>query len=141
MWRSSAILTALSFCLLVNCGGGSSSEQAGQSCALDSDCYKGLEAKPAGQIMCMNRVPGGYCTHTCSTDADCCAVKGECRTSLRQVCAPFESTGIKYCFLGCEDTDIGTEDSTAFCQQNAASAFLCRSTGGGSQNRKVCVPN
>jgi len=59
------------------------------------------------------------------------------------VCGPFESTGELYCFLSCEDEDFeGTNisDSDVYCQTYAGAAFHCRSTGGGSANRKVCVP-
>jgi hypothetical protein len=55
------------------------------------------------------------------------------------------------CFLSCEEDDIrahehelfgdgGTLDATLFCQRRAGAQFSCRSSGGGSQNRKVCVP-
>jgi len=60
------------------------------------------------------------------------------------VCAPFESTGLLECFLSCEDAAVtasGLADSNAFCQSYANAAFICRSTGGGSKNRKVCVPD
>jgi hypothetical protein len=32
------------------------------------------------------------------------------------------------------------EDDSEYCQQGAGSDFICRSSGGGSENRKVCVP-
>jgi hypothetical protein len=96
-------------------------------------------------------VTNGYCTHLCTTDADCCAVEGECRTGLKQVCAPFESTGEKYCFLSCESADIaaandagatdaGTDEQN-YCHKNISTEFTCRSTGGGAANRKVCLPS
>ncbi len=37
-----------------------------------------------------------------------------------------------------KEADAG--DASTFCGTNANSAFSCRSSGGGSQNRKVCVP-
>jgi hypothetical protein len=114
-----------------------SGENTGQSCESAAQCYPGVDQTAlAGTVTCMDRVEGGYCTHTCSADADCCAVQGECQGGLPQVCAPFESEGVSYCFLSCEDV----ADETVFCQENANPAFGCRSTGGGSQNRKVCVP-
>ena len=128
------------------CGGGAS-EQPGQGCAPTPDapagtCFSSLQQSLKGAAVCLTQISGGYCTHLCQTESDCCAVPGECRTSFPQVCAPFESTGQSYCFLSCEDSIVPTGmDSTVFCQQNANAAFLCRSTGGGSQNRKVCVPN
>ncbi len=93
-----------------------------------------------GDPLCLDQVDGGYCTHLCQTDADCCAVEGECLSDFPQVCAPFESTGMMMCFLSCEDADIDGADSEAFCAEEAHSSFICRSTGGGSANRKVCVP-
>jgi len=123
-------------------------EQAGQSCTAPTQCYASIEAGAlkGGAVQCLDRVPGGYCTHLCTSDADCCAVPGECRTGFKQVCAPFESTGQQMCFLSCEDADVtgapdaGTTDATTYCQRFANSAFGCRSTGGGKNNRKVCVP-
>jgi hypothetical protein len=134
VWLVSLALGAVSGC------SSSGNEQAGQACQAAGDCYKGLEAAPKGEIMCLTRVAGGYCTHLCQTDADCCAVKGECKTGLAQVCAPFESTGQRMCFLSCEADLLAGKDGNAFCQDNAHQSFMCRSTGGGSQNRKVCVP-
>jgi len=97
-----------------------------------------------GTASCLDKVPGGYCTHSCTADSDCCAVPGECPTGLAEVCGPFESTNQMVCFVSCEDADLtnaGYTDSTAYCAHFANSAFICRSTGGGAKNRKVCVPN
>jgi hypothetical protein len=48
------------------------------------------------------------------------------------------------CLLSCEEADIAgdpdAEDGNDFCQQNASWDFICRSSGGGSENRKVCMP-
>lgn len=119
-------------------------EEAGTSCASADQCYPMVEGDlTGGEAVCMDRVPGGYCTHFCSSDADCCAVEGECRTNLSQVCAPFESTGMMFCFLSCETADVeaaGVGDESEYCHRFAHSSFSCRSTGGGSENRKVCVP-
>src|SRR5215470_16072534 len=82
-------------------------ENTGQGCAAPTDCYPGLEAGALkGEVQCLDRVTGGYCTHVCETDADCCAVPGECKSGFKQVCSPFESTGLKMCFLSCEDSDV-----------------------------------
>jgi hypothetical protein len=128
-------------------------EQTGMSCTVASECYTNLDgaALQGGPAYCLARVMGGYCTHECTKDEDCCAIQGECRTSLKQVCAPFESTGKKYCFLSCEDADIRAaadagldaavpSDPEAYCHAEVFPDFTCRSTGGGSENRKVCVP-
>src|SRR5947209_5988977 len=78
-------------------------EQTGQACKVATDCYPGLEAGALkGEVQCLDRVANGYCTHLCQTDADCCAVSGECKTGFKQVCGPFESTGQMMCFLSCE---------------------------------------
>ena len=115
----------------------------GRSCDGPSECYLGIEAGALrGEVECLSRVPGGYCTHECDTDADCCAVPGECPEQLPVVCAPFESAGQKYCFLSCEDAVLeqaNESDANRFCTTYANPAFNCRSTGGGSENRKVCV--
>jgi hypothetical protein len=119
-------------------------EHAGQACANAGECYRQLDgaALQGGPAFCLDRVPGGYCTHLCSTDADCCAIPGECKTPQPQVCAPFESTGQKYCFLSCESAIVSQSgyDESAYCTTYAHASFGCRSTGGGAQNRKVCVP-
>lgn len=113
-------------------------ENTGRPCETADDCFLELEdpALLRGEVVCMDRVPGGYCTHHCVTDADCCAVEGECETGFPQVCAPFESTGQYFCFLSCEDV----ADEAAWCHEGAGESFSCRSTGGGTDNRKVCVP-
>lgn len=137
-----------------------SPEQTGRACETVSDCFPNVDHDSlSGPVECLDRVEGGYCTHECDTDGDCCAVSGECQTSFRQVCAPFESAGKKYCFLSCELDDIraaldGGADAAAytapdgapldlqatFCAVEAHESFACRSSGGGKENRKVCVP-
>jgi hypothetical protein len=130
----------------LDCSSNSSSGSqgpVGQSCATANQCYVGIDAAVlSGTVTCLTQVQGGYCTHTCSTDDDCCRVPGECTGGHPQLCAPFESTGQMYCFLSCESeilADAGLSD-TNFCATYAAASFTCRSTGGGSQNRKICAP-
>jgi hypothetical protein len=123
-------------------------ENTGQSCMTIADCYPDLVEGGAlkGAVQCLDRVTGGYCTHLCQADTDCCAVMGECKSGFKQVCAPFESTGMMMCFLSCEQADLhaspdgGVLDDTGYCQAYASPEFTCRSTGGGKDNRKVCVP-
>jgi hypothetical protein len=118
----------------------SSPDQVAEACEVIDDCYDGIDhADLHGEVVCLDRVEGGHCTHLCESDADCCAVEGECETDLAQVCAPFESSGMMMCFLSCEDDVIEGEEET-FCQDHAHPDFACRSSGGGSANRKVCVP-
>ncbi|MFO7565402.1 MAG: hypothetical protein R6X02_22365 [Enhygromyxa sp.] len=121
-----------------------SPDQVGSVCMAPEDCYPNVDhAELAGEVECLDRVPEGYCTHQCESDEDCCALEGECETTLPQVCAPFESTGLMMCFLSCEQADVdaaGAPDDQAFCQEQVSPWFICRSTGGGGANRKVCVP-
>lgn len=131
-------------------GTGGRPEQTGSSCTQAAQCYPNIEAGAlAGTVACLP-VTGGYCTHECQSDEDCCKIAGECKTNIREVCSPFESTGKKYCFLSCEDADVQRAavtadgslitDGTQFCVVEASAAFTCRSTGGGVQNRQVCLP-
>ena len=123
------------------CGGGGTTAEAGQPCTQASECYPDIDpATIKGDVQCLDKVPGGYCTHLCASDADCCAVSGECPGNHAEVCAPFESTGKMMCFLSCEAADLGGVDEASYCQQYAGEAFGCRSTGGGSKNRKICSP-
>jgi hypothetical protein len=116
-------------------------ENAGATCDSVADCYPGLDpADLQGDVECMDRVTDGYCTHSCQDDGDCCAVIGECATDHPQVCSPFESTPDTYCLLSCEPVDVGSWDANEYCQHFAHYTFNCRSSGGGSGNRKVCMP-
>ena len=88
--------------------GGGSPDNVGSVCKVAGDCFTELDgAALLGEALCLDRTDEGYCTHLCESDADCCAVEGECKTGLKQVCAPFESTGKKMCFLSCESADLG----------------------------------
>jgi hypothetical protein len=124
--------------------GNGSPEQTGSVCKVAADCYPGVaDGGLVGEAMCLTRVRDGYCTHTCTRDSDCCAAAGECHTGFPQVCSPFESTGMDMCFLSCEPADVadaGAADDQGFCQRFAGPDFICRSSGGGHMNRKVCVP-
>ncbi|MCC6337832.1 MAG: hypothetical protein IT380_28035 [Myxococcales bacterium] len=138
------------FLILALAAGGflacSSGTNTGTKCTSASQCYPGLDAGAlSGPAVCLDKAPEGYCTHECATDADCCALPGECQPGFKQVCSPFESTGKNYCFLSCETADIaasdaGITDANAYCARFSAQSFTCRSTGGGSANRKVCFP-
>ncbi len=119
-------------------------EYASQPCTNADECYQHLEGGTLkGDKVCLTKVTGGYCTHTCLADTDCCAVEGECATSRKQVCAPFENVATPmYCFLSCEDADwqaAGASDGNTYCATYAYTGFTCRSTGGGSENRKICL--
>lgn len=119
-------------------------EEVGAACEVAADCFPNVEEGDLqGEALCLDRVRDGYCTHTCEVDEDCCAAEGECRTELPQVCSPFESTGMQMCFLSCGDEEVGATDyadDSEFCQREASPDFICRSSGGGANNRKICVP-
>lgn len=142
--RSFSLFTraaAVAFTALAAYACGGTAEQAGQPCTTADDCYPDIDPSTIqGTVQCLDKVPGGYCTHLCTTDADCCAVSGECPGNHPEVCAPFESTGMMMCFLSCEASDLGGLDEASYCSQYAGADFGCRSTGGGSQNRKICSP-
>ncbi len=158
MYRPPSYARALTLCLglslplcglaLSGCGDDDDDGvgDAGSQCGEADDCYPDVEdgdlvsggMAGAATKICLDRTENGYCTHTCQTDADCCAAEGECDNDFPQVCAPFESTGMMMCFLSCEETD--GLDENEFCGRYAARGFNCRSTGGGAANRKVCFP-
>lgn len=121
-----------------------SPDQVGSVCEVPDDCYPEIDhADLHGEVLCLDRVREGYCTHVCVEDTDCCAVEGECLTDFPQVCSPFESAEGKMCFLSCEGDVVdasGAPDEQSFCHDNVSSDFICRSSGGGSENRKVCTP-
>jgi len=123
-----------------------SSGETGSTCEAASECYPDLEEGAlSGDALCLENVPDGYCTHSCEADDDCCAADGECPVDREQVCSPLESGDGKMCLLSCEDADLESdpdaEDANDYCERNAGSAFSCRSSGGGSENRKVCMPS
>jgi hypothetical protein len=139
------VRVAAIYVVAIGCSGGAA-QPTGQSCAMASDCYKGLDAGALkGQVTCLTSLPGGYCSHTCQQDSDCCAVSGECAKGLTEVCAPLESNPQTYCFVSCEAADIstapdgGSEDPNTFCGRVAGTGFTCRSTGGGAANKKFCA--
>ncbi len=134
--------------LAAGCGsddnGGPAPTNTGQACKSVDQCYPEVKAgELVGDAVCLDKVTDGYCTHLCTQDTDCCAAAGECPTKHAEVCAPFESAGDMYCFVSCEDADLKkttVTDADVFCHTYAGAAFGCRSTGGGSENRKVCMP-
>ena len=117
-------------------------EYVGLPCDAPSECYPDVadHTQLQGEVECLDKIEGGYCTHLCETDADCCAIEGECKGDFPQVCGPFENQPEKRCFLSCEDDLLDGLDADEYCDRYAFPGFGCRSTGGGSENRKVCVP-
>jgi hypothetical protein len=55
----------------------------GTSCSSAEQCYLDLEEEVQGDPVCLDRVEGGYCSHECATDDDCCTVEGECANGRR----------------------------------------------------------
>ena len=126
-------------------GGNKRPDETGAACEVADDCYPDVaEGDLQGEAVCITRVQDGYCTHTCETDDDCCSAEGECKSSLLEVCSPFESMDGTHCFLSCEDADVqgagDVADEQEFCQKKASADFICRSSGGGSANRNICAP-
>jgi hypothetical protein len=132
--------------LVVVAACGSKQEHVGTPCTMASECYPDVsdKSKIMGAVTCLTQYPGGYCTHICTADTDCCATPGECKTGFKQVCSSFENQPTTYCFLSCDPADIaaspneGVTDPTAYCQKFAGSTLTCRSTGGGTLNRRFC---
>src|SRR5882672_7471692 len=79
-------------------GAGPAPQQTGAACTSPAQCYPAIDAAAlvGGSAQCLPKVTGGYCTHTGSTDADCCAVPGECADRVAYVCSSFESMPDKY---------------------------------------------
>lgn len=114
---------------LIACGG---DDGTGAACEEADDCFDGVEIE--GEAVCLTDIPGGYCTHTCTDDASCCAAEGECEEGFSYFCEELESNPDRYCFVSCEDADGGAD----VCAE-LGDGWTCRSTGGGDP-RKFCSP-
>jgi hypothetical protein len=126
------------------CSDNNQTQNTGSACTAAAQCYPSVDAGIIqGTVTCLTKYPGGYCTHTCQTDANCCAVGGECRAGFKEVCSTFENQPTTYCFLSCEPADIaaapngGTTNPDDYCKKFAGAGLTCRSTGGGNP-RKFC---
>jgi len=142
-----SILVAVPLVVALACSSSSQTnpDQVGAACTTASQCYTTLDgAAVKGTVTCLTKYPGGYCTHTCAADTDCCAVAGECKAGFKEVCAPLENQPTQYCFLACDAASIaaspnaGVTDPNAYCAKFFAASATCRSTGGGANNRKFC---
>lgn len=147
MFRLLTTLLSCSIATLAACGDDDDDdlEGTGQMCEVTEDCFAGLEDVP-GDPNCFTNVEGGYCSHTCASDAECCSVEGECdfgeRGQLSEVCAPFESFDDTWCFISCEDDILAAlpeQDRDTYCE-DVSPDLHCRATGGGDP-RKVCLPD
>lgn len=92
------------------------------TCDLPSDCLVPDEVEAA----CLDKdATLSFCTWACEDDAGCLDfVEG-----YAGACASFESEAGTYCFPECGASDA------------CPPGYGCRSTGGGSDNRKVCFPS
>jgi hypothetical protein len=113
--------------VLLGCGGGSNpGEDLYLACSAPEDCEVPDDVEP----VCLDKSGEGFCTWGCAVDDDCAEASDE---DVDFICASFESESDMHCFPSCEDPS----DADNPCP----SGFECRSTGGGSDNRKVCFPN
>ncbi|MFT5682083.1 MAG: hypothetical protein ACI8RZ_003001 [Myxococcota bacterium] len=92
------------------------------TCTEPADCVVPEEAT----AVCLEKSDEGYCSWECAVDGDCAEDTGD----SDRICASFESDDAMYCFPSCEDDGESCPDGLS-----------CRSTGGGSENRKVCFPD
>lgn len=111
-------LTTIGLMVLVSCN-----RPLYATCATADECAEAIPEDAEGA--CLDKSESGFCTWTCSVDTDCTVPDD-------WVCASFESEPGLYCFPSCE----GVEDDAEACPPG----LTCRSTGGGSDNRKVCFP-
>ena len=70
--RAATVLVALiaGYAGATACGHdeGDGNGNAGAACDVPDDCYPDADPEEIqGDIMCLDRVPGGYCTHTCTS--------------------------------------------------------------------------
>lgn len=80
--------------------------------------------------VCLEKADEGFCSWECDADSDCDdADDGD----FDFVCASFESEEALYCFPACNEDAEEEEDE-------CPGSMTCRSTGGGSDNRKICFP-
>jgi len=81
---------------------------------------------------CVNADGGdGFCTWACTTNSDCNPPEDY---HWAFECAPFESSKGSHCFPACG----GSEDPD---DPECPPHYGCRSTGGGSENEKICYPS
>lgn len=113
-------MTRLTLILLIAaaCGG---DEGVYAPCDVADDCIVPEDTTAE----CLDKSGVGFCSWECAVDDDC----SPSPDAWDYVCASFESESGLHCFPSCEDDAEGCPDGTS-----------CRSTGGGSDNRKVCFP-
>ncbi len=123
MIRTLPLLAALLLPIgTIGCGG----DAIYEPCDEPDDCTDIPESATAA---CIDKAGDGFCTWKCLEDADC-TWDDEDDASDERVCASFESTDDLYCFPRCDDDESACPDG-----------MVCRSTGGGDENRKICFPD
>lgn len=101
-----------------------------EACDVVEDCADWIPEGATG--VCLEKSGGGFCSWECAADDDCAAPEDD-EHPYAYVCSSFESDPALYCFPSCEDE--GDTDGEV-CPEG----FTCRSTGGGSDNRRICFP-
>ena len=108
--------------MLLLAAGCSGDKEGYTSCSEPADCSVPADA----EAVCLDKGGDGFCSWLCSTDEDCQTDTGS--GSDGYLCASFEDEAARYCLISCE------EDADA-----CPDGLTCRSSGGGSENRKVCA--
>ncbi|MCB9741397.1 MAG: hypothetical protein H6741_29740 [Alphaproteobacteria bacterium] len=112
--------------LLAGCG----DELGYETCDVADDCSEVVPEDATAA--CVEKADSGFCSWECDVDDDCATDADE---DFTRVCASFESSPELYCFPSCEES--ADSDGAEACPEG----FTCRSTGGGSDNRRVCFPS
>jgi hypothetical protein len=96
-------------------GSGSSGKTNGgyqvPTCSTAQDCYPDASSVAIFTMnpQCLTTSSGGYCTHVCSSDSDCCIWPSECPSGQHQVCVPFSSSSSNMvCAISCGSSDIAS---------------------------------
>ncbi len=119
-------LAGLLLMAFMGCGGSKDADEVYLTCEVPEDC----DVPDGADAACIDKSGEGFCTWECQSDEDCVEASD---TDFDFVCASFESELTLYCFPAC---DSEAEDAEA-----CPPSMSCRSTGGGSNNRKVCFPD
>lgn len=90
------------------------------------DSAEDCSPPPDTEAACVDKGGEGFCSWFCDNDGDCDV---DVDDDYDYVCASFEDSPDMYCFPSCEG------------EAGCPGGFECRSTGGGSDNRKICFPS
>jgi len=112
---------------LTGCSKNDPAEDAYQACEEPADC----DSPEGRDPVCLEKSDEGFCSWECDADTDCEEASDDL---FEYVCASFESELQLYCFPACAEEAEDAEDE-------CPAGMNCRSTGGGSNNRKICFPD